>query len=218
MTSGWLVLPSKRSYTLLYSASADFKKMYRKVKVNVAHRQFQLINWRKDSSEPLRIFALNTVTYGTAPAPFLAIRCLKKLSETAQVSHPKAANVIRTDFYIDDLLTGAAWVEELETIKSDLSKVLQEVGLELAKWFSSSPEISASENTVKPITISDSKKTLVIVWLPHEDVFKLKLDESRIKRNILSVTSKLFDPLGLPSPLIIKGRILLQELWLLKLD
>ncbi|KAL7724792.1 hypothetical protein ACLKA6_000428 [Drosophila palustris] len=38
------------------------------------------------------------------------------------------------------------------------------------------------------------------------------------KRNILSVSSRLFDPLGLLSPLIIKAKILLQELWLQKLD
>jgi len=67
-------------------------------------------------------------------------------------------------------------------------------------------------STVKPITISDSTKTLGIVWLPHEDVFIFKLDESFMsvratKRNILSVTSKLFDSLGLLSPLIIKGKI-----------
>ena len=55
------------------------------------------------------------------------------------------------------------------------------------------------------------------------DVFKYRLDDSfhtlkATKRNILSVSARLFDPLGLLSPLVIKAKVLLQELWLQKLD
>jgi hypothetical protein len=38
------------------------------------------------------------------------------------------------------------------------------------------------------------------------------------KRTILSTISKLFDPLGLIGPIITKAKILLQKLWLLKID
>ncbi|XP_033250890.1 uncharacterized protein LOC117189926 isoform X3 [Drosophila miranda] len=208
-----------------FALTADVKKMYRQVMVNEADRQFQLIVWRRDPSESLRLYKLNTVTYGTGPAPFLAIRCLKRLSESAKLSFLRAANVIGSDFYVDDLLTGAACVKELRAIKSEVSQVLQTTGFELTKWFSNSPEITASESTAKPITISDSESTkaLGISWLPTDDAFKFKIDNSVMglratKRNILSVTSKLFDPLGLLSPIVIKGKILLQELWLNKLD
>jgi len=44
------------------------------------------------------------------------------------------------------------------------------------------------------------------------------MDVRATKRNILSVTSKLFDPLGLLSPIVIRGKIQLKELWLNKLD
>ncbi|KAH8252397.1 hypothetical protein KR038_005176, partial [Drosophila bunnanda] len=96
--------------------------------VNEADRPFQLIVWRRDPSESLRLYKLNTVTYGTGPAPFLAIRCLKRLSESAKLSFPRAADVIGSDFYIDDMLTGAACIEELRTIKSEVSQVLQTAG------------------------------------------------------------------------------------------
>ncbi|XP_062141904.1 uncharacterized protein LOC133849885 [Drosophila sulfurigaster albostrigata] len=199
--------------------------MYRQVMVHEADRNYQLIVWRKDPSDSLRLFRLNTVTYGTAPAPFLAIRCLIQLSEIAKSSHPMAAEVIRQDFYVDDMLTGAACVEDLKTIKSEVSQILLGAGFELAKWFSNAPGFSASNSTPKPITISesDATKTLGVIWLPNEDVFQFRIDDSFMglkatKRNILSVTSRLFDPLGLLSPLIIKAKILLQELWLQKLE
>ncbi|XP_070069982.1 uncharacterized protein [Drosophila takahashii] len=56
-----------------FALAADVKKMYRQ---------------------------LNTVTYGTSPAPCLAIRCLMRLGEIAQDSCPKAAKVIQNDFYV----------------------------------------------------------------------------------------------------------------------
>jgi len=56
---------------------------------------------------------LNTVTYGTASAPFLAIRYLLELSKE---SHPVASQLIASDFYVDDMITGANSLKELKII------------------------------------------------------------------------------------------------------
>ena len=61
--------------------TADIEKMYRQVLIDEADRNFQLILWREKQSDNIEIFRLNTVTYGTSSAPFLAIRCLTYLSE-----------------------------------------------------------------------------------------------------------------------------------------
>ncbi|XP_052855140.1 uncharacterized protein LOC128263903 [Drosophila gunungcola] len=142
----------------------------------------------------------------------------------AQATHPKAAKVIQNDFYVDDLLTGAGCVEDLQSLRDEVSQVLQEAGFELAKWFSNCPELSASDSAVMPLMAdSDVTKTLGVVWLPVKDYFQFRLDDSFLdlratKRNILSVTARLFDPLGLLCPLVTKAKMLLQELWLRKLD
>jgi len=121
------------------------------------------------------------------------------------------------------MLTGA--VEELKTNKSEVSKVLITASFELKMWFLNSVDVTASESTDKSIPISDSESTkgLGISWLPNEDSFKFQIDNTVMglpatKGNILTVTSKLFDPLGFLSPVLIRGKILLQELWLNKLD
>jgi hypothetical protein len=59
--------------------SADITKMYRQFWVTKAHRIFQRILWRTNPQENIKIFQLNTVTYGTVPASFLATGCLHKL-------------------------------------------------------------------------------------------------------------------------------------------
>ncbi|XP_058817089.1 uncharacterized protein LOC131680391 [Topomyia yanbarensis] len=55
---------------------ADVEKMYRMVMVQPADQHLQRILWRDSVSEPVRVFQLTTVTYGTASAPYLATKCL----------------------------------------------------------------------------------------------------------------------------------------------
>ncbi|KAH8344540.1 hypothetical protein KR059_000207, partial [Drosophila kikkawai] len=95
-----------------YALTSDISKMYRQVNVANEDRNFQLILWREKSTQALQTFRLNTVTYGTASAPFLAIRCLFELSKIYAKSHPVAAEVISSDFYVDDMLTGANSLDE----------------------------------------------------------------------------------------------------------
>ena len=51
------------------------------------------------------------MTYGTVPAPFLAIRCLKEISDIFKDVFPLGSSVVANDFYVDDLLSGADDVE-----------------------------------------------------------------------------------------------------------
>ncbi|KAL7723576.1 hypothetical protein ACLKA6_001534 [Drosophila palustris] len=69
---------------------------------------------------------------------------------------------------------------------------------------------------------TDSTKTLGMRWTPSSDTFRYYLDDcftelSPTKRNILSVAARMFDPLGLLSPISIRAKILLQELWRMQL-
>ena len=82
--------------------TADIEKMYREVLIDENHMNFQLSLWRQNSSDSLQVFRLNTVTYGTASAPFLAIRCLIELSYLYKETLPIGSKVVRSDFYVDD--------------------------------------------------------------------------------------------------------------------
>jgi len=54
--------------------TADIAKMYRQVWVNAEDGSLQRILWRKTPDQPITTYLLNTVTYGTTSAPFLATR------------------------------------------------------------------------------------------------------------------------------------------------
>ncbi|XP_017467294.1 PREDICTED: uncharacterized protein LOC108359785 [Rhagoletis zephyria] len=89
---------------------ADVEKMFRQVEVDKRHRKWQQILWRESTSEPIRTYQLNTVTYGMACGPYNAIRALRQCaSDNFSVIHnvnraAEAKESILSNFYVDDYL------------------------------------------------------------------------------------------------------------------
>ncbi|XP_072400429.1 uncharacterized protein [Diabrotica undecimpunctata] len=90
--------------------AADIEKMYRQILVSENYQNYQRIIWRTNPSEEIQHFKLKTVTYGTASAPFLAIRSLTQVANEIDETDPDVAVVIRNGFYVDDLLYGCCCV------------------------------------------------------------------------------------------------------------
>ncbi|KAK9721103.1 Pao retrotransposon peptidase [Popillia japonica] len=66
--------------------------------------------WREQPQDELKYYRLNTVTYGTAPASFLAVRALHQAAMD-NGADPRVINIIKSDFYMDDLITRSSWQE-----------------------------------------------------------------------------------------------------------
>ncbi|KAH8272162.1 hypothetical protein KR018_004492, partial [Drosophila ironensis] len=69
----------------------DICKMYRCVRVAPPDHYLQSIMWRDNTNEEIKEYTLNTVTYGTRPAAFLAIRAMQQLSYDEEEAFPIAA-------------------------------------------------------------------------------------------------------------------------------
>lgn len=208
-----------------YVLSADIAKMYRQIWVQEEDRKFQRILWRNDKNETIKTYNLNTVTYGTASAPFLATKVLQHIGQIHQSSHPLASHTILHDFYVDDLLTGTDSITEIIQLKTELSNILHSSGFELRKWASNEASIFSSQvdNQDQLQIASDSgSKTLGLFWNFQQDVLRFSVKgptNSRItKRTILSDISQIFDPLGLIGPATVQAKMMLQELWQLRVS
>ena len=91
--------------------AADITKIYRQIQLDPRDRQYQKILWREDPTHPIRTYQLNTVTYGTAAAPYSAAKALQ-LATDEKTSFPRASTILKSDFYMDDLITGSETYEE----------------------------------------------------------------------------------------------------------
>lgn len=202
-----------------FALTADISKMYRQFLVDQRDRKFQLILWRANKEEKLKIFQLNTVTYGLSAAPFLAIRSLFYIADQNKSLYPVGSQVLREDLYVDDVLTGSNNFEVLNSKKNEIIKILSLHGLQLAKWNSNCPELVS--NSDEEVTIktgeNDVTKTLGMSWNPKKDNFLFRFDLPDVicptKRSVLSIVARIFDLLGLLSPIVIRCKMLLQEMW-----
>ena len=97
--------------------------------------------------------------------------------------------------------------------------------MQLDKWHSNCSQFMI-DSTTKNLNIDESLITsaLGIKWDQNNDqllfsyVGNENVGNRTTKRTILSMSSSLFDPLGLICPLIVTAKIILQELWLIKID
>jgi len=177
----------------------------------------------------MKIFELLTLTYGMAPASFLAIRTIRKLAEEEAKLFPHGSKVALRDFYVDDLLTGASTIQEALEIKRETIELLMKGGFELTKWSSNHFSLRDIEGLYKKefeLTSSHNNETraLGVIWNCESDVFKftgighLPPLERPTKRSILSRIALVFDPLGWLGPSVIIAKLIMQELWQAKID
>ncbi|XP_055584930.1 uncharacterized protein LOC129737791 [Uranotaenia lowii] len=120
---------------------ADIKQMYRQILVHEDDTPLQRIVWRASPDAPMWTYELKTVTYGTASAPYLATRVLQQLADDECDQFPEAARVLKRDFYVDDLFSGADSVDEAVYLRKQLHALLIKGGFELRKWASNMPAV-----------------------------------------------------------------------------
>ena len=154
--------------------SADIAKMYRQVIVKEDERHSQQVIWRSNFEDPLSVYKLNTVTSGTSSVPFLAIRPLHEIAHRHSVEFKKASDIILHDFYVDDLLTGASTIDEINKIKQDVSFLLGKYGFVLRKWQFNQPLEVPTTTSIEQLLIADdqSSRTLGLIWNPRVDTLQ----------------------------------------------
>lgn len=80
--------------------------MYRQVRIHEEDRDLQGILWVDEQFKEVE-FQLNTITYGTKAAPFLAMRTLIQLIEDEGDRFPLAVPPLKYGHHMDDIFGGA---------------------------------------------------------------------------------------------------------------
>ncbi|XP_039968405.1 uncharacterized protein LOC120780217 [Bactrocera tryoni] len=201
--------------------------MFRQINVHPDDWDLQRILWFNNNKE-IMPYHLTTVTYGTRSAPFLAVRVLQQLLEDEGKNYPLAVPALKYGRYVNDIFGRADNTSELKAIANQLKQICTAGGFPLAKWQSNSEEvlnfISPGGACDEPHQLGDcASKLLGLYWHAKSDNFRFIMkshsdnQNKSSKRTILSEVAQIFDLLGFLSPLTIKAKMLLQELWLQKI-
>lgn len=220
------VLLNWRFFCFVYTA--DIEKMYRCIDLDETDAQYQRILWRSSPQEPVQELCCTTVMFGTASAPFVAIRTLHQLAADEATRYPLAVESIHTQMYVDDLLDGDDTIELAHERLTQIKQMLSGGGFELRKWSSNRPEIikdipveHRQKNNILQLDDDDQIKALGMYWNMKGDcfIYQLKFDSNEkplTRRMMSSMIARIFDPAGWLNPSIIIAKIILQQVWRLR--
>ncbi|XP_039303533.1 uncharacterized protein LOC120357410 [Solenopsis invicta] len=211
-----------------YVLATDVEKMYRQILVHPEDRDLQRVLWRYSIRDEVAEFRLNTVTYGLACAPFLAMRTLRQLADDEADTYPLAARALRRDVYMDDVLTGASSLEEALELRQQLTDMCMAGGFPLRKWSANESRILRDvpaehrmQQALRDWGPPETHGTLGLQWHPVSDEFSFAIPAISLtdvtKRSVLSLTARLFDPLGWLAPVVVRAKIAFQSTWLMSL-
>ena len=181
-------------------------------------KDFHRIIWRPDPNEELQHLRMTRVTYGSRSSSYHSIRSLRSVADFL------VDEVILSDSYVDDFLTGAESIDEAKKLRNEWQEKLLGGDFSLRKWSSSGvevlkdlpPHLLETKHVLELNKEFKSIKALGAVWYPSRDVFCFRYDGSfetgSLKRQLLSEIeiSKIFDRLGWIAMITITLKMLMQ--------
>ncbi|XP_057291781.1 uncharacterized protein LOC130614338 [Hydractinia symbiolongicarpus] len=179
------------------------------VKVSRIEQDALRFVWRENTSDNIDDFAMQVHLFGKVGSPCCANYALRQTS----VDHDsEIVDAITKRFYMDDYLDSMKTVDEAVSIAKTVTEALKRCGFRLTKWLSNFCEIlKCFPNTETVINVDldlnklPTERVLGMLWNPYTDYFTFKVvnkPSPETKRDILSLTSSIFDPLGILTPFI----------------
>ncbi|KAL3075407.1 hypothetical protein niasHT_036127 [Heterodera trifolii] len=186
-------------------------------------KAFLQILIKEEDRDALRFLWVNTdgqvKTYRFRRVPFGLISSPAHLSVTlkhhlGQTDHPMAKDIAQ-NLYVDNILLCTDSSKDIAKVCHEMRKIFQKASMNLREFGANHRGIMDLPDDW--LTNPHRMKILGIKWNPFKDQLEFHLPQfqaARVtKRTILSHLASVFDPLGLLSPIILPGKILLSKLW-----
>ena len=207
-----------RSHKIAFTA--DIEKAFLQIELNTQDRDATRFLWLKDvdksanNTDNLVVYRFCCVLFGAAPSPYL-------LNATIQHHLAKQDNWIsenlQRSIYMDNVLTGTDTEPEALQYYTSSRNCFQEAGMNLRQWTSNSPALNRQAHD-DGVYAEPMVKVLGLNWNTNTDTLSLSLEkpiketnntEKVSKRSALSLSSKLYDPLGFVEPVTVKAKIMI---------
>lgn len=202
---------------------ADISKAFLRIGILPHCRDFCRFLWFEDETlEKVITYRFRVVIFGATSSPFLLQKTLIHHLETH--SNPLSKSLI-SKFYVDNFCSTYSDLVQLNHDFPVINTILSDASLPLQGWVSNdaifNENIGVDHETINIYDVN----VLGLSWNTVNDEIslypskKVGKDECKhhhhqiTKRLTVSVISSVYDPLGLMSPVLIKGKLFIQKLW-----
>ncbi|PFX27728.1 hypothetical protein AWC38_SpisGene7509 [Stylophora pistillata] len=171
-------------------------------------------------------YRMNVHLFGNGPSPAVATFGLRKTAADGEEEFgEEAKKFVCRNFYVDDGLASTPTPQQAISLVTNTQAMLAKSNLRLHKVISNSVEVMEAfplEHRGKDIRDLDlrqdslpTQRSLGVYWDLTKDAFTFKVCSPRksfTRRGVLSVVNAVYDPLGLAVPVLLEGKLLLQQL------
>ena len=179
-----------------------------------------------DTSQELEEYRMTIHLFGAVSFPTCANFALQKTAEDNNSTfNREVSDTVKFNFYVDDCLKSVPTEKQAICLVKNLREMCSLGGFKLTKWVSNSHTVLASipdDDRAKQIRNLDldreklpNDRALGLYWDIEKDIFSFRVNvnnKSPTRRNILSIFSSVYDPLGLLAPFVLKAKQILQQL------
>lgn len=153
------------------------------------------------------------VPFGVISSPFLLRATIEHYLDSY---NSVLAEKLKEDIYMDNIITGADTVKNAIFLYRNAKSIFSEAQMNLRQWITNNEDV----NEKIPEDDKDKEKSIKILvynWSTEDDklsVRKAKLlnkDFVLSKRSVLTQLASVFDPLGMFSPVTMRGKVLIQS-------
>ena len=111
--------------------AGDIRKMYHSVKIEGIDQQTHRFLWRKLEDRAPDVYVVTSVSFGDRPAAAIAAVALQKTAMMSAAEYPKAAETIKSNAYVDDVISSVESVERAREITKQIDQVLSKGGFQI---------------------------------------------------------------------------------------
>jgi hypothetical protein len=206
-----------------FGVVSDIEKAFLQINLHEDDRDYTRFLWLSDpknANSDIVTYRFKSILFGAKSSPFiLNATILKHIIETPS----SISEAIKKNIYVDNVVNSFKTESEASDFYKQSRLLLTKGGFNLRSWQSNSTDVmsAAKQDNVQDEDIPTN--VLGIKWDVNTDTLRLNpIDmhppEIPTKRNIVSFMSKTYDPLGFVSPILVKAKMLVQELWKEKMD
>ena len=221
----WTVLVRARIHPV--AITGDLQKAFLQIRIKEAERDALRFHWKPPEQSNIEVYRFTRVLFGLTSSPFLLGGVINQHLVSWEDRYPEFIDEIRKSLYVDDLISGGATVEEAQMKKSMAREIFEDATFHLHKWHSNESELEDNNEAndgddelsyakQQLGTTSSETKLLGLPWDKENDTLRIKFPQietaKQTKRGVLSTLAKVYDPLGLVSPMTLSGKLIFRDI------
>ena len=220
----WDVLVRQRFFAV--AIFGDIQKAFLQIRIKEQERDALRFHWRVNEDSDLETYRFTRALFELACSPFLLGGVIEQHMDSWKDAMPEMIESLRKSLYVDDLLSGGLTLEKARERKNCAIEIFSDAKFTLHKWSSNMTELEDSRDTEEvsnELTFAKQQlgaqptdsKVLGLPWDKTTDTLTVPFPQGETpstKREVLKQLAKIYDPLGLVTPLTLQGKMIYRDI------